>query len=390
LNANSAEIPELSIVIPCLNEETTLGACIRAAREGAESSGVAAYEIVVADNGSSDDSRGVAEAAGARVVSVKERGYGAALRGGISAANGRYVIMADADGSYDLSSLDGFIEKLRRGTALVMGSRFAGQIEPGAMPWLNRHIGNPLLTFLGRLFFRINITDFHCGMRAFDRSSILNLNLTTDGMEFASEMVIKAALAGLSMDEVPITLYPDKRTRPPHLRPWRDGWRHLRFMLVYSPRWVFLYPGFALIIVGIPLASYLLFARLRIGALTLDVHSLLATMTAIALGTQLVTLGLFARLYASRAGLLPPSPSLDRYVKLYSLEIGLAVGLLLGLVGIGLYGYSFYLWGSRSFGPIIEYQHTLRLVIGGTGSLLIGTQIFFSSFVFSLIAESRE
>lgn len=377
-------------MIPCLNEASTLDACLQAAHAGARQAHVDGYEIIVADNGSTDRSAFVAEEAGARVVTVPTRGYGAALRGGIEAARGKFVMMADADGSYNLADIEAFLTKLREGTALVMGSRFKGEIKPGAMPWLNRYVGNPVLTSLGNVLFGSHLTDFHSGMRAFDRQKISDLHLSTEGMEFASEMVIRATLAGLSIEEVPITLSPDRRSRPPHLRPWRDGWRHLRFMLIYSPKWIFIYPGLLLVVLGLPAAAYLLFSRIRIGGLTFDVHSLLAMVTLITLGTQLITLGLFARLYAARVRLLPSSEVLEKYVSRFSLEYGLAIGLCLVGIGVGLYAYSFYLWGSRSFGPIVEYQHTLRLVIGGTGSLLVGFQIFFSSFVFSLIAEPRE
>ncbi len=327
--------PELSFVIPCLNEEESLGACIEAAHRGARETDVKGYEIVVADNGSTDKSVQIAEQSGARVVSVSTRGYGAALRGGIGAAKGKYVVMADADGSYDLADIGAFVTKLREGTVLVMGSRFKGVIKPGAMPRLNRHIGNPLLTSLGNLLFGSSLTDFHCGMRGFDREKILGLHLSTDGMEFASEMVIRATLAGQSIDEVPITLSPDQRSRPPHLRPWRDGWRHLRFMLIYSPRWLFLFPGLFLVILGLPISAYLLFHRIHIGSLTLDVHSLLATVTIIALGTQLITLGLFARLYASRCKSVAARASPLKDTSADSLEYGLAIGLILGRGWLG-------------------------------------------------------
>jgi len=388
VNSSRAKEVELTILLPCLNEEESVKSCVEAAHRGAASAGVASYEIVVADNGSIDHSASIASQAGARIVHVEKRGYGAALMAGISEARGRFVVMADADGSYDLEQIKAFMPGLRKGTALVMGSRFRGEIKPGAMPWLNRFVGNPSLTFIGNLLFRCGLTDFHSGMRGFDRSQILDLNLTTDGMEFASEMVIKATLAGLSRSEVPITLRPDMRSRPPHLRRWRDGWRHLRFMLLYSPRWLFMYPGLALMAVCLPMSIYLAFRPIEVGGLTLDVHTLLASVTGMAVGFQLAVLALFARLYASRAHLLPTAPTLERFAKAFSLEYGIGMGLVLVLFGIGLYLYGVVLWGERSFGPIIQYERTLRLVIAGSGCLLIGLQTLFSSFVLSLISDT--
>lgn len=380
-----SSISELSIVIPCLDEQETIGACIQAARMGAESAGVAGYEIIVVDNGSTDETARIAEEQGARVVAVSAKGYGAALLGGIRSAVGRYVIMGDGDGSYDFSQLRPFLAQLRKGSQLVMGTRMRGEIRKGAMPLLNRYVGNPVLSFIGNLLFRADISDFHCGMRAFNRQAILDLGLSAMGMEFASEMVIKARLAGLKLAEVPIVYSPDGRSRPPHLRPWRDGWRHLRFMLLFSPRWVFLYPGVVLFALGGAASLPLFFGPVRLGNLILDVHSLLGAVTVLVVGSLLIVLGLFAQSYASRAGLLPPNPRLDRAMQVFSLELGLGLGLVLVMVGVILYFYGLVLWGQREFGPILEYQQTLRVVIAGTASSILGLGLFFSSFVISLI-----
>ncbi len=375
---------ELSIVIPCLNEAETLASVIRKAHEGARRAGVTAYEIVVADNGSTDGSQAIAEAEGARLVHVPVKGYGAALQGGIQAAQGRYVIMGDADDSYDFAAIEPFVEKLRAGYQLVMGTRLKGEIKPGAMPFLHQYLGNPVLTFLGNLFFGCGLSDFHSGLRGFDREAILALNLHTRGMEFASELVIRATLEGLSRTEIPITLYPDGRSRPPHLRTWRDGWRHLRFMLLYSPRWLFLYPGIALAAVGLLLSLALLAGPLRIGRVELDVHTLLAASSMVVVGVQLVLFAVFSRLYAAHNGLLPRQRRLEELLERFSLEAGLVAGVLVALGGVGLYVAGLIVWGQGGFGPL-DYQRTLRIIIPGTALLLVGVQVFFASFLISLL-----
>lgn len=374
---------ELSIVMPCLNEAETLASCIRKAHQGAQAAD--SYEIIIADNGSTDGSQAIAQAENACVVDVPVRGYGAALRAGIQAAQGRYIIMGDSDDSYDFSKLAPFIEELRNGHQLVMGTRLKGHIEPGAMPMLHRYLGNPVLTFLGNLFFRTGLSDFHCGLRAFQREAILGLDLKTDGMEFASEMVIKATLADLKRTEVPITLYPDGRSRPPHLRTWRDGWRHLRFMLLYSPRWLFFYPGVALTVLGLVISLLLLPGPLQIGSIELDVHTLLASATIFVAGVQLSFLAVFARLYASRAGLLPRRDWLEDRIDQFSLGIGLAAGLLITLAGLALYGVGLVIWGGSGFGAL-DYQETLRVIIPGSSLVLVGLQVFFYSFLISLLS----
>jgi hypothetical protein len=376
---------ELSIVMPCLNEAQTLADCIRDARMGAESSGADGYEIIVADNGSEDGSPAIAQASGARVVQVPIKGYGAALRGGISAANGRFVLMGDSDSSYDFTEAPRFLEQLRKGYLLAMGTRIKGLVHPGAMPALHRWVGNPILTSIGNALFGSRLSDYHCGMRGFDREAIKALNLRTEGMEFASEMVIRAALAKYPTCEVSITYRPAGRSRPPHLRTWRDGWRHLRFMLLYSPKWVMLYPGLALAAAGGVASVRLVLGPMSVGRITFDVHTLLVSTTATLVGTLLVLLALTARSYASRAGLLPANPSLERVLERYSLGLGLAAGVLLVGCGLGLYGVGLVLWGEASFGPIENIQRTLRWMIGGTTLIGLGAEVFFGSFVLSLL-----
>lgn len=373
---------ELSIVMPCLNEAETLATCIRKAHQGAAGLD---YEIIVADNGSTDGSQDIAQQEGARVVHVPVRGYGAALRSGFEAAQGKYIIMGDSDDSYDFSNIMPFVEKLREGYQLVMGTRMKGDIKPGAMPILHQYLGNPVLTFLGNLFFGCGLSDFHCGLRAFERDAMLALNLKTDGMEFASEMVIKATLANLTRTEIPITLYPDGRSRPPHLRTWRDGWRHLRFLLLYSPRWLFFYPGVAMMAVGLLVSLMLLPAPLKIGTIELDVHTLLISSTVFVAGVQLTFLAVFARLYASRAGLLPRRDWLEDLIERFSLEVGLIAGVILTVAGVLLFGVGAIIWGQNDFGEL-DYQETLRIVIPGTTFLLVGLQVFFHSFLISLLS----
>ena len=375
---------ELTILMPCLNEAETLASCIRQAHLGAKSAGVEHYEIIVADNGSQDGSQEIGREEGAVVLDVPVRGYGAALRAGIEAAHGKYIIMGDSDESYDFSRIESFVEQLRSGVQLVMGTRLKGEILPKAMPFLHRYLGNPLLTWLANTFFSSGLSDYHCGLRGFDRLSILDLQLSTQGMEFASEMVIKATLAGLSVGEVPITYRPDGRSRSSHLRTWRDGWRHLRFLLLYSPRWLFLYPGIALAVFGFVASIILLIGPLPVGDIVFDVHTLLFTSTLFVIGVQLIYLAIFARAYASRLGLLPRSPILERGLDRFSLGFGLLAGFLLCIAGIVLYGVGLVIWGGKHFGPLPDYSSTLRFAIAGTTLLILGMQTFFGSFVLSL------
>jgi glycosyltransferase involved in cell wall biosynthesis len=379
---------ELTVLMPCLNEAETLATCIRKARACIDRLGLAA-EIVVADNGSTDGSTRIASDEGARVVAVDERGYGSALYHGARAARGRYIVMGDADDSYDFSRLDAFVAELRRGTDLVMGNRFLGGIDAGAMPWKNRHIGNPVLSGLGRLFFACPVGDLHCGMRGFSRAAFDRMDLQTTGMEFASEMVVKATLLGMRIAEVPTTLARDGRTREPHLRPWRDGWRHLRFMLLYSPRWLFLYPGLALMIGGAAVGGLLLPGPLRItAAFGLDVNTLLFAFAAIVLGFQGVAFAVFARVYALNEGLLPRDPKLERYLERFTLETGLAVGALIAAAGLGAAIYAFITWSRAGFGAL-DARTTLRTAIPAVTAMCLGGQIILTSFLLSCLGLRR-
>lgn len=376
--------PELTILMPCLDEAETLAECIRQAHAGARAAGASEYEILLADNGSTDGSAGIATREGARVVHVPLRGYGSALLEGIRAARGRFVIMGDADGSYDFGLVPAFMERLRGGDQLVMGTRLRGTILPGAMPPLHQYLGNPVLTWIGNLLFRSGLSDFHCGLRGFERAAILSLGLRTLGMEFASEMVIRASLGGLRLSEIPITYYPDKRSRSPHLRTWRDGWRHLSFMLLYSPRWVFLYPGTALSLLGLIGTVLLLLGPVRIGHVVFDVSSLMALSTVALVGLQLILLGLFARVYAARMSLLPRQASLETFLDRFSLGYGLLAGSGMILAGAAVLLIGVSIWGRAGFGTL-DYERILRVVIPGALLVLAGVQVLFSSFVLSLL-----
>jgi len=381
---------EFSYVLPCLNESSTLEYCITQIREGAERAGIDSYEIIVSDNGSEDGSQDIAQQQGARLIEVEHRGYGAALQAGINAANGRYAIMGDSDATYDFSEIKEFVTALRAGNALVIGSRLRGEIKKGAMPLLHRWLGNPILTRIANIFFGTRLSDYHCGLRAFERDAILSLGLKTTGMEYASEMIIRAALTKLPIAEVPITYYPDQRNRPPHLRTWRDGWRHLRFLLLFSPDWVFLYPGLVLMMAGLAFSAILLVGPFELGGVTLDVHTLLFSATMLVLGTQLVLLAILTKAYASYTGLLPGSTRLTAALEAFSLEIGLAAGLAVLLLGFAMYGIGFYQWSQIEFGEISNYASTLRFSIAGTTLVAIGGMLFFGSFVISLLGFQVE
>lgn len=384
---SAAPAPELSIVMPCLNEAETLSACVRKAQAFLARSGVAG-EVIVADNGSHDGSPELATSLGARVVSVTEKGYGSALRGGIAAARGRFVVMGDADDSYDFSALDDFLRELRAGHALVMGNRFRGGLQPGAMPALHRYLGNPVLSGLGRLFFRSPAGDFHCGLRAFDRAAIEALRLQTTGMEFASEMVIAATLAGLRIAEVPIVLHPDGRSRPPHLRSWRDGWRHLRFMLLYSPDWLFLLPGVLLLALGLAAGARLTAGPWPLAGAVLDVHSLLVCGFLVILGFQLVVFAASTKQFALREGFLPADPRFTWLSRRASLEHGLLLGLGAALIGLVLLVVAVAGWSGTGFGPL-DPRVTMRQVIPAVVLLILGMQTLFASFFLSLLGLPR-
>ena len=375
--------PELTIVMPCLNEARSLGACIREAQSAMAASGIVG-EIVIADNGSTDGSPGIATGLGARVVQVAEKGYGHALRGGIAAARGRFIVMGDADGSYDFSHLPRFVEKLRAGCDLVMGNRFLGGIQPGAMPWKNRYLGNPALSFIGRLFFSTPLGDFHCGLRGFSAEAYRRMNLRTTGMEFASEMVIKSVVLGLRVAEVPTTLRPDGRDRPPHLRPWRDGWRHLRFMLLFSPRWLFFYPGLFLMVAGTVIGAALLPGPLRLGRVYLDVHTLLFAAGGILIGFQAVSFAALSKYFAIRAGLRPKAAQFESWLDKFTLEFGIVAGGLLLFAGFLLWAGALWYWRAQGFGNLQPAQ-TLRWVIPGTLCLALGCQMILTSFFLGVL-----
>jgi glycosyltransferase involved in cell wall biosynthesis len=378
---------ELSVVMPCLDESATVGACVEKALGAMEQLGIRG-EVIVADNGSTDGSQRIAVEHGAKVVPIKLRGYGSALQGGIAAARGQFILMGDADESYDFTQLEGFVGKLREGYDLVMGNRFQGGILPGAMPPLHRYLGNPVLTGIGRLFFKSPVGDFHCGLRAFRKDAIERLELRTLGMEFASEMVVKATAFGLRITEIPTTLSPDRRDRAPHLRTWRDGWRHLRFLLLYSPRWLFLYPGIALFALGIMLSAILLPAPRRVGNIVFDVDTLLFAAMAILIGFQSVVFATFTKTFAISEGLLPEDPRLTQMFRYITLEVGLIVGALLILAGAGAWVLGLEYWRIRQFGPL-DPEKTLRIVIPGVVCFTLGFQVVLSSFFLSVLGMSR-
>jgi glycosyltransferase involved in cell wall biosynthesis len=378
---------ELSILMPCLNEAETLAICIKKAQKALDDLHVNG-EVVVADNGSTDGSPDIAASLGARVIHVAEKGYGSALLGGIKAARGKYIIMGDADDSYDFTNLGPFLEKLRAGYDLVMGNRFKGGIEPNAMPLLHKYLGNPVLTGIGRLFFRSPCGDFHCGLRGFSKAAIQRLDLRTRGMEFASETVVKASLHGLRITEVPTTLSVDGRNRPPHLNTWRDGWRHLRFLLLYSPRWLFLYPGLFLMLIGTAVSGWLLVGPRVVDGITFDVHTFLYAAIAIVIGYQTVIFAIFTKVFAITEGLLPEDPRLKTLFRFIRLETGILAGALLLATGIGLSIYALSYWGSTSFGPLDPLQ-TMHLVIPAVTLIALGLQTVLSSFFLSILGLER-
>src|SRR5437879_1693461 len=373
----------LTILMPCLDEARTLASCIRKAQAYLSRSGVTG-EIIVADDGSTDASRDIALSLGARVVDVEARGYGNALRAGIEAARGQYVIMGDSDDSYDFLALAGFVDQLQAGYDLVIGNRFRGGIRPGAMPALHRYIGNPLLSFLGRRFFGIPLSDFNCGLRGFRREAILSLGLTAPGMEFALEMIVKAALRGLSIAEVPTMLSPDGRDRAPHLRSFRDGWRSLRFYLLLCPRWLFLYPGILLAVCGGFASTVLVISDVAIGNIVFAHHSLILTAAVTNIGVQSVLFWAFARIVGEHAGLLPVEPAFNAFRRLFTLERVLPVGIALVVFGIAAALYALISWYELSFGEI-QGDTLTRIVCSASFMAVLGFQLIFASFFICLL-----
>jgi hypothetical protein len=372
---------EISIIMPCLNEAETLAICIRKAQRYLRRSGVSG-EIVVGDNGSTDGSQSIAANLGARVVDIPIRGYGAALYGAIAAARGRYCIMGDSDDSYDFEHLDGFVEKLREGYDVVMGNRFQGGIEKGAMPWKNRYIGNPILSSIGKVLFHAQVGDFHCGLRGFRRDAFLQMDMRTTGMEFASEMVIKARLLGLKMTEVPTTLRRDGRTRPPHLLPYRDGWRHLRFMLLFSPGWLFLYPGLAMIVLGAAVGGMILARPIHLNQVQLGLDTLIYCSTILVVGFQAVLFWLLSRTYALQEGLYPETAAGHEFARHITLERGLGAGATLLLAGLTAAFYAVWQWKAHAFG-MMDIEDIARIAIPSSVAISLGMEIVLFSLLLS-------
>jgi glycosyltransferase involved in cell wall biosynthesis len=379
---------ELSIVMPCLNEAETLGTCISKALAYLEGSGIRG-EVVIGDNGSTDGSQEIALRCGARVVDVPAKGYGSALMGAIHSARGTYVIMGDSDDSYDFSDLGAFVDKLREGYDLVMGNRFEGGIDKGAMPFAHRYLGNPVLSSVGRVFFGGHVRDYHCGLRGFKQDIVERLDLQCTGMEFASEMVVKASIGRLRVAEVPTRLSPDGRSRPPHLRTWRDGWRHLRFLLLYSPRWLFLIPGCALMLLGLGWMLALMRGPIRVVGVSLDTNTMLYAGAFVVIGFQAVNFAVFTRIYAIQEGFLPPNPALERLYRFVTLEVGLVIGALITTAGVVGSAYALHLWANEEFGSL-SYPTSLRVVIPSVIAIMIGLQTIFSSFFLSFLGLSQK
>jgi len=377
---------DVSVVIPCLDEANSVGICVLKAMEAFGAAGLRG-EVVVADNGSTDGSIEIAEKLGARVVRVEQRGYGSALRAGIAAARGAFIVMGDADDSYDFSEVPRFVEKWRQGNDVVMGNRFRGEIKPGAMPWHHKYVGNPALSSLLNLFFRTGIGDSHCGMRGFTRAVYERMDLRSTGMEFASEFVIKATQLGAKMAEIPVTLWPDKRGRPPHLRSFRDGWRHLRFMLLYAPNWLFVLPGAAFVLLGLFLVFWLLPGPRTVAPqVTLDVHTMIFGVIFTLLGAQILSIGAFAKVFSyaerfDRSGTV----SLKRVLKRVTLESGLLLGGVLFFAGLAGCAWVTWQWVASGFGPLAQ----IRQVLFWAMWLFLGLQIIFASFFLSMLGISR-
>lgn len=380
-------IKDLTIVMPCLNEAETLATCIQKANTFFEKKGING-EVIIADNGSTDGSQAIAHNLGARVINVSNKGYGNALMGGFEAAEGKYIIMGDADDSYDFSNLNLFVDQLKKGNDFVIGNRFKGGIKKNAMPFLHRYLGNPVLSFLGRLFFKSKIGDFHCGLRGFSKDAYSRMNLTTTGMEFASEMIVKAHLLNFKIVEVPTILYQDGRSRKPHLKTWTDGWRHLRFLLLYSPNWLFLIPGIFLMSMGFILSLILVITPIKIGSITFDVHTLLFTTSTLIVGFQFVVFYGLTKVFAVTQNLLPRSKRYNSFFSFINLEKGLVAGFLMIILGIGMSVYGFLQWSNLHYG-ILQTNVTLRIIIPAVTIIILGVQIILYSFFFSILGLKR-
>lgn len=374
---------ELTILMPCLNEAETLEVCIKKAKKSLEENNIKG-EVLIADNGSTDGSQEIAKKNGARVVDVPQKGYGSALIEGTKQAYGKYVIMGDADDSYDFSNIMPFVEKLREGYELVMGNRFKGGIEKGAMPWSHKYIGTPVISFIGRLFYKSKIGDFNCGMRGYDRQAILNLDLKSTGMEYASEMIVQSTLNGIKIAEVPTTLKKDGRSRPPHLKSFQDGWRHLKFLLMYSPKWLFMIPGIILFLIGLIGSVAFIFGDLHIASVVLGVHSRLYLGAMAVVGLQIIIFSLFAKVYAVNSGMHPKEDKITKFLAKITLEKGLIVGILLTIVGFGLSIYSIVLWKNAEWGAL-EPVDVMPITIPAVYLIISGVQIAFASFILGIL-----
>jgi glycosyltransferase involved in cell wall biosynthesis len=374
---------KLTILMPCLNEAETLATCIKKSKLFLKRKKIVG-EVLIADNGSTDGSQEIALKEGARLVKIKQKGYGSALIGGISASKGEYIIMGDADDSYDFTELSQFMQKLDEGYDLVMGNRFKGGIKKGAMPPLHKYVGNPVLSGIGKLFFRTPINDFHSGLRGFKKSAIIDLNLQTTGMEFASEMVVKATLNKLKITEVPIILYPDGRSRPPHLRSWRDGWRHLRFLLIFSPRWLFLYPGIIFMLIGFVLLTLLFIGPIKVGSLTFDVNTMMFAAISILTGFTIANLGLFSMIFSIKNNLVPATKGFNKFLDGTNIDYGIVIGLVIFILGLIGSIIAILNWKATGFGNL-ETSTTLRLVIPSTTFIVLGIQTIFTTFFINIL-----